>query len=238
MAAGVVGLVVVRFVRNGHRIESGGNGLMITQAGSGRHGVKDLDHLGPEAPGELPITAECVLAGYPTLLVGGGAEWQVGLAQQSVVGDHAVAGGEHVGEIRPHVAVDGNRALGANGRAGFDGQARVRPHTDDHEDNVGESGQRSVWSHPIDLQAAGGMCRRLADPRHRSPAQHVHPVLDELGMDQTAQLGVDGREYLRQLLDLGDRESPRHEGLGHLEADVPGSDDQGAGGRRLLQGVP
>jgi hypothetical protein len=55
MTTGVVGLVIVRFMCDGHGIEPGGYGLMITQAGSGRHGVKDLDHPGPEAPGELPI---------------------------------------------------------------------------------------------------------------------------------------------------------------------------------------
>src|ERR1019366_4278883 len=216
MAAGVVGLVVVRFMRNRDRIEPGGDCLVITEAGSCRHRVKDLDHLGPETAGKLPIATQCVLAGYSALLVRRCAERQVSLAQQSVVGGYAVAGGKHVGEIRPHVAVNHKRSLSANGGARIDGQARVRPDADDHEDNVGESGQLSVWSHPVDLEATGGMYGRLADPCHRSSAQHVNPVVDQLGMDEAAQLGIDCRKDLRKLLDLSDREAPRYEPLSHL----------------------
>ena len=40
-----------------------------------------------------------------------------------------------------------------------------------------------------------------------------------------AQLRVDGGQHLGQLLDLGDRQPPRDQGLGHLQADVAGADD-------------
>jgi hypothetical protein len=47
--------------------------------------VEDLDHLCAEAAGEVPAPAERVLAGYPALLVGGGSQREVGLAEQPMV---------------------------------------------------------------------------------------------------------------------------------------------------------
>ena len=104
VAAGVVGLVVVGLRSDGDRVEPGRGGLVVAQAGAGGGVVEDLHDLGAEAAGELPVPAERVLAGDAALLVRGGAERQVGLAEQPVVGDDAVAGGEHVGEAGPHAA--------------------------------------------------------------------------------------------------------------------------------------
>src|SRR6476659_6240540 len=96
VAAGVVGLVVIGGRFDGDRVESGGGGFVVAQAGAGGGLVEDLDDLGAEAAGELPVAAEGVLPGDPALLVGGGAERQVRLAEEPVVGDHAVPGGEDV----------------------------------------------------------------------------------------------------------------------------------------------
>jgi hypothetical protein len=69
---------------------------VVAQPGPGGGLVEDLHHLGVEAAGKLPVPAEGVFPGDPALLVGDGAERQIGLAEQPVVGDHAVPGGEHV----------------------------------------------------------------------------------------------------------------------------------------------
>ena len=109
VAAGVVGLVVVGLGSDGDRVEPGRGGLVVAQAGAGGGLVEDLDDLGAEAAGELPVPAQRVLAGDPALLVRGGAERQVGLAEQPVVGDDAVTGGEDVRQVGPHPPVDGDR---------------------------------------------------------------------------------------------------------------------------------
>jgi len=80
--------------------------------------VEDLDDLGAEAARELPAAAQRVLSGDPALLVGGGAERQVSLAEQAMVGDHAVTGGEDVRQAASHTAVDGNRSLERERSAG------------------------------------------------------------------------------------------------------------------------
>ena len=83
---------------------------MVAQAGAGGGLVEDLDDLGAEAAGELPVPAERVLAGHPALLVRGGAERQVRLAGEPVVGDDAVPRREDVRQIGPHAPVHRDRA--------------------------------------------------------------------------------------------------------------------------------
>jgi hypothetical protein len=60
----------------------------------------------PRLPANSRFPPSGVLPGDPALLVRGGAQRQVGLAEQPVVGDDAVPGGEHVGQAGPHAAVD------------------------------------------------------------------------------------------------------------------------------------
>ena len=62
-------------------------------------------------------------------------------------------------------------------------------------------------------------------------------MLGELGVDQAAQLRVHRRQHLGQLLDLGDGHPPGRQGIGHLQPDVPGADDDRTGRRGLLQGA-
>ena len=56
----------------------------------------------------------------------------------------------------------------------------------------------------------------------------------ELGVDERAELGVDGGQHLGELLDLGDREPAGRERLGHLEPDVAGADDHRPRGPALF----
>ena len=59
----------------------------------------------------------------------------------------------------------------------------------------------------------------------------------QFGMHQGAQPGVDGGQHLGQLLHLRHLKPADSQRVGHLQADVPGADDDRAGGRGLLQGV-
>ena len=63
---------------------------------------------------------------------------------------------------------------------------------------------------------------------------HLDAVRRQLRVDQRAQARVDGREHLGELLELGDREAPGRQALGHLEPDVAGAHDHRAGGLILL----
>lgn len=66
------------------------------QAGAGGDEVEDLDDLGADRAGEARVAADRVLARDAALLVGGGAQRQVGDAEQPVVGHDAVAGSPDV----------------------------------------------------------------------------------------------------------------------------------------------
>ena len=94
--------MVVGLEGDGHRVVPGRGGLVVAQPGAGGGLVEDLDDLGAEAAGELAVPAGGVLPGDPALLVRGGAERQVGLAEQPVVGDHAVPGGVDAGQAGAH----------------------------------------------------------------------------------------------------------------------------------------
>ena len=71
-----------------------------------------------------------------------GAEWQVGVAKQAVVGHGAVAGGEDVGEVGAHLEVHGDRPLGAELGARGGGQVAVGAHADHDKNDVGGVAQR------------------------------------------------------------------------------------------------
>ena len=118
------------------RVEPGCGGFVVAQPGAGGGVVEDLDDLGAEAAGELPVPAERVLAGDPALLVRGGAERQVGLAEQAVVGDDAVARRVDVRQAGPHAPVHRDRAPDAKRRAGCGGQAGVGADAGDDQDHV------------------------------------------------------------------------------------------------------
>src|SRR5262249_54956955 len=111
VAAGVVGLVVMAVGWRGAGVVPGCGGFGVAQPGTGGGLVEAFDDLGAEAAGEPPVPAEGVLPGDPPLFVGGRAQRQVGFAEQAVVGDHAVPGGEHIPHVRPHLPVPRDRGL-------------------------------------------------------------------------------------------------------------------------------
>jgi hypothetical protein len=103
----VVGLVVELDRPDGDRVEAGLPGVRVAQAGAGHRQLEHLDHLGPQGAGKGPVAADGGLAGDAALLVGGSPQRQIGgRLQQAVPGLHAVPGGQDVGEVGAHVAVD------------------------------------------------------------------------------------------------------------------------------------
>ena len=98
---------------------------MVAEAGACGDEVEHFDDLGAEAAGEFAGSAEGVLAGNPPLFVGGGAERQVRGPEESVVGGDAVAGGEHVGKVGAHLAIDGDRSSDTEFGAGRGGELGV-----------------------------------------------------------------------------------------------------------------
>jgi hypothetical protein len=105
--------VVIGGGLGGDRVESGRGGFVVAQPGAGGGLAEDLDDLGAQAAGKLPVPAQRVLPGDPALLVRGGAQRQVRLAKQPVVSDHAVPGGEDVRQAGPHHRVDRDGTAGA-----------------------------------------------------------------------------------------------------------------------------
>ena len=59
------------------------------------------------------------------------------------------------------------------------------------------------------------------------PVATLTPWRVELGRDVRAELGIDGREDRRELLDDGDADSAVGQRVAHLDTDVTGSDDDG-----------
>ena len=59
----------------------------------------------------------------------------------------------------------------------------------------------------------------------------------QFGMDEAAQLRVNGGQHFGQLLDLGYPQPSGGQRLGHLQADIAGTYDDGAGRGSRLQGL-
>ena len=137
-------------------------GFVVAQAGAGGDEVEDFDDLGAEAAGELAGAAEGVLAGDRGLACGRWCRAAGRWSEEAVVGDDAVAGGEHVGQVGAHLAVDGDRSSDAELGAGGGGELAVGANADRDEHDVGREAKRSlVGSGGVDLEAGGGSGRRL-----------------------------------------------------------------------------
>ena len=87
-----------------------------------------------------------------------------------------------------------------------------------------------------DFQPPGLAGRGPGDGLDGGAGQHLHAVAGQFGVHQRAELGVDGGQDLGQLFHLGDGQPADGQGVGHLQADVPGADDDRAGRGGLLQG--
>ena len=88
----------------------------------------------------------------------------------------------------------------------------------------------------LDVQPPCSAGRGRADGLDGGAGQHLHPAGGQFGVDQRAQLRINGGQHLGQLLHLGHLEPADGQRVGHFQADVPGADDDRAGRGGLLQG--
>ena len=226
--------MVVGLGLDGDGVESGRGCFGEPEAGAGGDEVEDLDDLGAEAAGELAVPAERVLAGDPALLVRGGAERKVGVAEQPVMGHYAVSGGEHAREAGAHVPVYGDGSLYAQCRARRGGQVGVREDADDHEHHVSRLADGLAACGRLDRAALPVPARLIGGRRCRAD---LHALAGQLGVHQRTKFVVNRGQYFGELFDLGDGEAAGRECFGHFQADVPGADDDGAGGLAVFEGA-
>ena len=146
------------------------------------------------------------------------------------MGDDAVPRSEDVGEVGPHLTVDGDRAHGDPVVAPADAaELGVRADTDHYEDHVDDADHTVVRGvGRLDAQSAGRRRRGRLIGADRRPGTHVDAAVRELAMYEGTDLGIDGREHLGELFHLGHLDAPPHQRFGHLEPDVACPDDDGA----------
>ena len=181
-------------------------GFVVAQAGAGGGLVEDLHHLGAEAAGELPVPAEGVLPGDPALLVRGGAQRQVGLAEQPVVGDRrsprrrtrpagwsASSGSTAIAPLTPSAAPASAARVGLGADA------------DDDQDHVGRRGSRPCRRPrrpgPAAVPVRPGAARLIG--LDGGAGQDLHAVGGELGVHERAELRVDGGQHLGRAVPSG-----------------------------------
>ena len=166
---------------------TGGDRFVVAKTGAGDDQVEHLHHLGAKTPGESCCTADRGLPGDSALLVGSGAEWQVGDAALAVMGDHAVPGGPHSRQVGRHRLIDQHRTAGPGGGAGPGEQIGVWSDPDHNEHQVDVPADRPARRvEPVDMQSGGGPDADLGD---RGRGLHSDPVLDQFGVDLGAKLG-------------------------------------------------
>ena len=109
------------------------------------------------------------------------------------------------GTLRAHLPVDEDRALDAEFRSGRCGEVAVGTHADDDEHDIGGITQRLVFrAGGEDLEPGGCTFGRGCDLLDARVARDLDVVAFELGAHERAELRVDGREHLGQLLELRD----------------------------------
>jgi hypothetical protein len=138
-------------------------------------------------------------------------------------GLHTVPGGQHIGEVGPHVPVDPQRPPHPGLNPSGHGQVGVGTDPDHDQNQVGGDGEAGLAGH---AQPPGV----LVDGLDGDLVDHLDPVAAQLLTQQPTQLQVHGGHDRRGLLNERDGEAAGSEGLGHLQADVATPDDDGRAG--------
>ena len=137
------------------------------------------------------------------------------------MGDHAVTGGPDAREPGAHVLIHHHGAPRTETRSRTLEELRVGAHTDDDEHEV-----RGLLEGPALVGAADRQAPRgLLDTGDSGAHPYPDAVGSELLVDEGAEFGVEGGEHLPAALELGHVQAAGSEGLRHLQADVPGADD-------------
>jgi hypothetical protein len=198
------------------------------QSGACCHQVEEAHGLGADAALEDALTAHRVLAGDAALLVGGGAERQVGMRLgDPVPGLDTVAGREDVRQIGLHPPVDLERTVEAGLHSCLGAETRLGARADDRQHQIRRLIQAAGAEDPEPIAV-------LFDALDAGVGHHVDAVAAELRGYPLPQVRIQGRHDARHRLDHRHLEPAARECLRHLHADVAAADDQCALGLVLL----
>ena len=192
--------------------------------GQARPAGGHVEHLDDGRPLAAPIgtlvTADRLGGDAPFPIGRAGQHRQDRLARQQVRRLHGVAGGEDVGDRCPHLGVDGDAPERPGRHSGHLRQLGVGSHTDgEHDDVSGEL--RAVGELDDELGAV------LTDRRGRTVETDVDAVGRDVEVEDPGHLRVQPRHQTVGPLDDRGFQASGAEGLGHLQADVTASDDDG-----------
>ena len=158
-----------------------------------------------------------------SLLVGVGPEGDVDLLSGDQVGAlDAVTSGPDPLDRGLHAIVDDDGVAHPEVQPGVGRQPRVGAEADAQHDEIG--GDR----------ASRGVHHAGLEALDRGLGPQVEAVRRHRVADERTHLGIEQGQRLRGHLDHGGRPSPMQEGLGHLDADVAGADDDDVLDRLVL----
>ncbi len=129
-----------------------------------------------------------------------------------------------------HLPVHGDRVLEPQGGAGAGGQFGVGADADDDQHHARQAGDhRAVSGLGVDPQPPALARGGGGDLPGGGAGEDFDAACHQFGPDQAPQCRVDGGQDFGELFHLDDRQAPGGQGVGHLQADVPGADDYRGG---------
>lgn len=186
----VVPLVVIRDRGVTVWCEACGSCFVVAEARASCNEVEDLHDLRAEAPGELRVAADRVLARDAALLVGGRAEREIRDTEEAVMSDHSVAGRPNVRQAGAHPIVDDHSAARARGCTGCGEKAGVGPYADDDEHHVSGAGERVTVSGSCNSDSSCVAC----DSFDARIGEDVDAVAGESVVYEGTEFGIEGGE--------------------------------------------
>ena len=226
VVAGVAGGVRVRPQEG----DPGGLELLLGRAGPAGDHVEHLHDRGALGGLVLGVPAADVLRGDPGLAVRRtGQRDDPRAGQDGVLDLDGVTGGPDVRVRGPHVPVDLDAPARAELDAGSDGQLGVRADARAHDD---QGGLEEPAAGQLDGELPGLVGGERGGRRRQVQRD---PVGAQVVLHRGGELLVQRRHDLVGHLDDLDRQPALVQVLGHLQADVPGADDDHvleAGGAR------
>ena len=186
-----------------------------------RNEIEDLDDRRPQGSDRVRGSARDVIGHPSTLPIGDVREGDEGRgARDGVALLHGIADCVDVGIVRLVRVVHRDATVRSELQTCCFGESHVRPHPDRTDDEVSRKDAAIAEGHASVLHR-----------RDRRSGLDVHPVGDQLVLDEDGELGIERRQHLRRRLDDRDVDALPDEVLGHLESDEPGADHDRSRGR-------
>ena len=204
---------------------------VFREAGAGHAEIKDLADGASEDAGEFILSAADVHSGGAALLVGGGAEREIGgPAGDHVRGFDAVSGGIDAGIGSLHPAADPDCAGGTEFEPCFARKVHVGPDAHGQEDHVGGNGAfaRVHLLHPA--LAPEGL--------HKGAGQHPDAVGFQMVIHGPRHFPVQDVQNLGLLFRDGHTASARDQRFGHFNSQQSAADNHDIAGLAGRKQVP